>query len=215
MWVARRIPDGYISAHANTFRITTFPLDDPNDTIYASDVITFARRKKLYNGTDAEFSFTDVYRPLDFDVVTTCEARVWHYFGQVMGKEWADKYEDFALGLNLSNRLPLWVKPEKPVNLTDMMEYMRSHYENTKLDMSGSMFADVGAGPWHSPYRQGALDWSGDKNDKTYYNQRVRIMCIFIHNTEAMYKLNIFIIAHRCIANRDEHGCDVEKLCTS
>ncbi len=80
VWVARRIPDGYVSGHANQARITTFPLDDPDNCLYSPDVISFAREMGYYEGPDAEFSFCDAYAPADFSALRACEARVWSFF---------------------------------------------------------------------------------------------------------------------------------------
>ena len=109
VWVARRIPDGYVSAHANQSRITTFPLDDPENCLYAPDVISFAREKGYFNGPDEEFSFCDAYAPADFGTVRGCDARVWAFFRTVADD--MDQYTDYAMGNDMSNRMPLWVKP--------------------------------------------------------------------------------------------------------
>jgi dipeptidase len=112
VWVARKIPDGYVCAHANQARITTFPLNDPENCVYSPDVISFARDIGLYpaSANDEDFSFSDVYDAVTFSGARFCEARVWSFFGDIMGKEWADQYEDYAMGYNLTNRMPLWVK---------------------------------------------------------------------------------------------------------
>lgn len=167
VWVALRIPDGYICAHANQARITTFPLNDPENCLYAKDVISFARKKGYFNGKDEEFSFSDVYNPVDFSGVRFCEARVWSIFNRVnknMGK-----YLDYVMGKDLKNRMPLWIKPDKKISLYEAMELMRDHYEGTPMDMT----KDVGAGPYNCPYRWRPLTWKVDKNDKeTYFNER-------------------------------------------
>ena len=99
VWVARKIPDGYVSGHANQARITTFPQGteeantDTADTYYSADVISFARDIGLYNGSDDEFSFSDVYDPVTFSGARFCEARVWSFFTTVMGQEWSDQCE--------------------------------------------------------------------------------------------------------------------------
>lgn len=170
VWVAVKIPDGYVSAHANQARIQTFPLNDPENCIYADDVISFAREIGVYEGTDAEFSFSDVYNPISFDGARFCDARVWSLFGTIMGSDWADQYLDYAQGYNLTNRMPLWVKPPAKVSLRDTMEYMRSHYENTPLDMTGTVFSDVGAGDGANPNRWRPLSWGYDGS--SYFNER-------------------------------------------
>ncbi|MCX7833307.1 MAG: C69 family dipeptidase [Ignavibacteria bacterium] len=167
VWVALRIPDGYICAHANQARITTFPLNDPENCLYAKDVISFARKKGYFNGKDEEFSFSDVYNPVDFSGARFCESRVWSIFNRVnknMGK-----YLDYVMGKNLKNRMPLWIKPDKKISLYEAMELMRDHFEGTPMDLS----KDVGAGPYNCPYRWRPLTWKIDKNDKnTYFNER-------------------------------------------
>jgi dipeptidase len=110
VWVARKIPDGYVTAHANQARITTFPLNDPENCRYASDVISFARKIGLYEGADENFSFSDVYDAVTFSGARYCDARVWSFFGNLLGQEWADQYLDYAMGYNLTNRMPLWIK---------------------------------------------------------------------------------------------------------
>lgn len=102
VWVARRIPDGYVSAHANQARITTFPKNDPENCLYSPDVITFARERGYFEGSDDEFSFCDAYAPLNFGAMRGCESRVWAFFRTVADD--MDKYVDFAMGYNPDNR---------------------------------------------------------------------------------------------------------------
>jgi len=164
VWVALRIPDGYISAHANHARITTFPLDDPENCIYAEDVIDFAREKGWFKGKDKDFSFSDTYAPIDFSGARGCESRVWSFFSKVNSS--MDQYLDYVMGNNLENRMPLWIKPERKISTQDMMAFMRDHFEGTPLDMT----QDVGAGPYHLPYRWRPLTWK--VNGQTYCNER-------------------------------------------
>ena len=172
VWVARKIPDGSICAHANQARITTFPKDNPEDTLYAADVISFAREIGLYTGSDDAFSFSDVYDPLTFTGARMCEARVWSLFGKVMGPAWMSQYEDYASGFNLTNRMPLYVQPPSNVKLTvpNVLQMMRDHYDGTSLDMSGSSFSDIGASNANIPYRAHPLTWTS--NNKQYFNER-------------------------------------------
>ena len=164
VWVALRIPDGYISGHANHARITTFPLNDPENCIYAPDVISFARSKGLFTGQDKDFSFSDIYAPIDFGAARFCEARVWAGFNRV-NKEMG-KYLDYAMGENLTNRMPLWIKPDRKLSVYDVMELMRDHFEGTPMDMNN----DAGAGPFGCPYRWRPLTWKVDGVE--YFNER-------------------------------------------
>jgi len=164
VWVALKIPDGYVCAHANQARIRTFPLDDPENCLYADDVISFAREKGLYEGKDEDFSFSDTYAPVDFGGARFCEVRVWAMFRQV--KSGMDKYYDYVSGHNLSNRMPLWIKPERKIAVEDMLDFMRDHLEGTPLDMT----KDIGAGPFQRPYRWRPLTWKVD--DARYCNER-------------------------------------------
>ena len=147
VWVARRIPDGYVSAHANQARITTFPWDDPENCLYAKDVADVARKFGWFEGEDKDFSFSEAYAPADFGALRGCEARVWAFFRTVADD--MDKYEDYAMGHNKHNRMPLWVKPSKKVSPKVLMDCMRDHYEGTKMDMT----TDIGAGGEGCPYR--------------------------------------------------------------
>jgi len=164
VWVAIRIPDGYISGHANHARITTFPLNDPENCLYSPDVITFAREKGLFKGEDKDFSFSDIYAPLDFGGARFCEARVWSGFNKVnkdMGK-----YLDYVKGENLSNRMPLYIKPDHKLTLQEVIGLMRDYYQGTELDMT----KDVGAGPYGCIVRWRPLTFKVDGVD--YFNER-------------------------------------------
>jgi len=172
VWVARLIPDGYVSAHANQARITTFPLADGKksitfsdrdklnnaevETYYADDVISFARENEWFDGEDKDFSFSDTYAPVSFGGARFCEVRVWSFFKSV--KEGMDKYFDYASGHNHKNRMPLWIKPDRKIAAEDVMDYMRDHLEGTPLDMT----QDIGAGPFGNPYRWRPLTWEVD-----------------------------------------------------
>ena len=178
VWVARRIPDGYICAHANQARITTFPLDDPENCLYAPDVISFARQMGWFDGSDSEFSFRDAYNPLNFGGARGCEARAWSAFNILCdgvftyeqdGREVsrpADDWLDYAMGYDLDGQMPLFVKPSRKLTMKDVADVMRDHFEGTPMDMT----LDIGAGGNALPYRWRPMDfeWEG----KTYTNER-------------------------------------------
>ena len=164
VWVARRIPDGYVSAHANQARITTFPKDDPENCLYSPDVISFAREMGYYDGPDADFSFCDAYAPLDFGAMRACEARVWAFFRTVADD--MDRYTDYAMGHNKDNRMPLWVKPRAKVSPKTLFDCMRDHYEGTPMDMT----TDLGAGGHNCPYRWRPMEFEVD--GVKYVNER-------------------------------------------
>lgn len=170
VWVAVRIPDGYVSAHANQARITTFPLNDPENCIYAPDVISFAKEMGFYKGADKDFSFSDTYAPLDFGALRGCEARVWAAFN-IMGKGMiGDKpytyYQDYAMGHNATNRMPLYIKPAEKLTVKMVADVMRDHYEGTELDMT----QDIGAGGHALPYRWRPMGFQVD--GVKYTNER-------------------------------------------
>ena len=171
VWVARRIPDGYISGHANQARITTFPLNDPDNCLYSSDVISFAREKGWFDGKNKDFSFSGTYAPVNFEGARFCDARVWAGFRKVASN--MDQYQDYALGKikrgangYATNRMPLRVKPDTLLSVKDIMGMMRDHFEGTALDMT----KDPGAGPFKLPYRWRPLTWKVDST--TYVNER-------------------------------------------
>ena len=161
VWVARRVPDDCISAYANSSRIRQFPQAKKadkkkgfcvveGDCMYSADVISFAREMGWYDGPDADFSFREAYGPLDFSKIRYCEARVWSFFRHHTNPEEMDAYLPFINGhTEICDELPLWIKPDKPLSVRDVMADMRDHYEGTALDMT----VDVSAGPWASPYR--------------------------------------------------------------
>ncbi len=164
VWVARRIPDGYVCAHANQSRITTFPLDDPENCLYAPDVVSFAREMGYFDGADADFSFCDAYAPADFGTVRGCDARVWAFFRTVAPG--MDRYQDYAMGYNMQNRMPLWVKPAAKVSPKTVFDCMRDHYEGTPMDMT----RDLGAGGHNCPYRWRPMEFEVD--GQAYLNER-------------------------------------------
>ncbi|MCU4177617.1 dipeptidase [Carboxylicivirga sp. N1Y90] len=180
VWVARRIPDGYISAHANQARITTFPKADgvksissahldqifnPEiEVVYAHDVISFAKQKGYYKGNGSNFSFSDAYAPLDFGAARFCELRVWAMFDQV--NDDMKQYWDYATGKTKEPRMPLWVKPNRKLKPRDLMAFFGNHLQGTELDIS----KDAGAGQQGLPYRWRPLTWQYE--GKTYFNER-------------------------------------------
>src|SRR6056297_207175 len=164
VWVAVRIPDGYISGHANQARIQQFPLDDPENCLYSEDVIDFAREMGYYEGSDEDFSFSDTYAPVDFGGARFCDMRVWSFFKEV--NDDMDQYFSYVKGEDLDNRMPLYIKPNRKLSNYDLMNFMRDHLEGTELDMR----KDAGAGPFELPYRWRPLYWEVD--GKTYCNER-------------------------------------------
>jgi dipeptidase len=173
VWVAQRIPDGMVAAHANHARITTFPRHDPNNCLYAKDVIDVAIYYGLYSIHDDPllFSFSDVYDPLSFLNVRQGEARVWSIFSQMADPDgiFQTKYESYALGYENTTektRMPLYIKPYKQLSLQDIGHFMSSHYENTRIDPT----KDVGSGLFGSPYRPRPLEWT--YQNQHYFNER-------------------------------------------
>lgn len=163
VWVAVRIPDDCVSAHANQARIQQFPLNDLDNCIYSPDVISFAREKGYYTGSDADFSFAQAYAPVDFGALRFCEARVWSFFNHV-NKDMA-QYVTYAKG-ETTDPMPLYIKPDKELSMRDVQNYMRDHYEDTELDWRN----EFGAGPFNSPYRWSPLTWEVDSVE--YCNER-------------------------------------------
>ena len=167
IWVTRRVPDGYISAHANQARIRKFPLNDKKNCLYSEDIISFAREKGYFKGEDKDFSFVDAYAPVDFGGLRYCEARVWSMFRRAAPS--LNLPDDYIKGNTEAEPLPLWIKPDKPLAVRDVMALMRDHFEGTDLDMT----KDVGAGPYCLPYRWRPLQWKVDEKDGTrYFNER-------------------------------------------
>ncbi len=163
VWVAVKIPDGYISAHANQARITTFPLNDKENCLFSEDVIAFAREKGYFDGKNKDFSFSDTYAPLDFGAMRFCEARVWSAF-RIANPE-MDKFKSYAKGESLT-RMPLYIKPARKLSHQDVANIMRDHYEGTDLDMT----KDIGAGSYKVPYRWRPMTFKVD--GQSYFNER-------------------------------------------
>ena len=163
VWVAVRIPDDCISAHANQARIHQFNMDDKENCMYASDIISFAREKGYFTGVNKEFSFAKAYAPLDFSARRYCEARVWSYYN--MFTDQGETYLPYVLG-ETDQPMPLYVKANRKLSVQDVKNAMRDHYEGTALDIS----KDFGAGPYHTPYRLSPLSFK--VGDKEYFNER-------------------------------------------
>ena len=113
VWAAKRIPDGYVSAHANQARITTLDFNDKKNCLFSKDVISFAREMGWFDGKNSEFSFSDVYAPLDYGAIRFCEARVWSFYNRVNTAE-AQQYITYIEG-NDTKRMTLWFKPTAPL----------------------------------------------------------------------------------------------------
>lgn len=165
VWVAVRVPDDCISAHANQSRIHKFDLKDKKNVLYSKDVIKFARKKGYFNGKDEDFDFANAYCPADFGALRFCEARVWSFFNR-----WCDgmnNYLDYASGKNPNAEpMPLFIKPKQKLSVHDLMMCMRDHYEGTPFDIT----KDLGAGVYEAPYRPTPLTW--EYEGKQYFNER-------------------------------------------
>lgn len=165
VWVAVRVPDDCISAHANQSRIHKFDLKDKKNVLYSNDVIKFARKKGYFNGKDEDFDFANAYCPADFGALRFCEARVWSFFNR-----WCDgmnNYLDYASGKNPNAEpMPLFIKPKQKLSVHDLMMCMRDHYEGTPFDIT----KDLGAGVYEAPYRPTPLTW--EYEGKQYFNER-------------------------------------------
>lgn len=163
VWVAVRVPDDCIAAHANQSRIHQFDMNDKENCLYSSDVISFAREKGYFSGVNKEFSFADAYAPLDFGARRFCEARVWSYYNL-----FTDRGQEFLPYIQGTSNtpMPLFVKPIRKLSVQDVQRAMRDHYEGTPLDLSN----DFGAGPYHAPYRLSPLTFKVDGEE--YFNER-------------------------------------------
>ena len=182
VWVALRVPDDCITAHANQSRIGRFPLNDKERCRYSKDVISFARRKGYFTGRDEDFSFRDAYAPADFVSLRVCEARVWSWFHR-WGEGDMMRYLPYAMGDTEAERLPLWVKPKRKLTCQDVKDMMRDHYEGTPLAIDSG----VGAGPYRMPYRPTPLLWEVDS--VKYFNERPistqQTACVYVAEMRA------------------------------
>ena len=185
VWVALRVPDDCICAHANLSRIRQFPLEKHSkksissknlkkinnpevECVYAADVISFAKEWGFYSGKDEDFSFRDAYCPIDFENVRYADARVWSFFRHHYSHEEMDKYLPYINGdFDVCDHLPLWIKPDKPLSLRDLQNDMRDHFEGTPLDMT----SDVTAGPWGMPVRPLPMHFK-DSDSIAYFRER-------------------------------------------
>ena len=166
VWVALRIPDNAVCAHANQSRIGKFNMKDKKNVMYAKDVVSFARSKGWYQGKDADFSWKMAYAKPDFSGRRFCDARAWamlnHFYDM-------SPYLDWALGKNPDAQdMPLWVVPNKKVSVQDVENVMRDHYEGTPLSVADG--SDIGGGIWEMPYRPTPLMYKVD--GKQYFNER-------------------------------------------
>ena len=157
IWVAARVPDGYITAHANMSRITAFPLDDPENWLYSPDIIDFAIEKGWYDPCSGKpFSFREAYHPLNPRSMRVCAARVWSVYRRAAPSQ--SFSDDYHRGVQGSEDYPLFVKPDHKLSLRDVMYLMRDHFEGTPYDMTKG----IDAGPFAGPYRWRGLTWEVD-----------------------------------------------------
>lgn len=163
VWVAIRIPDDCISAHANQSRIQQIPFDDKENCMYSPDVVSFAREKGYFNGKDKDFSFTKAYCPYDFSALRGCEARVWAFMRKY--DKSLDAYLPFLKGES-DKPMPLYVKADRKLTLQDVKNGMRDHYEGTEFCMTN----DAGMGPYKVPYRWRPMTFKVDGQE--YVNER-------------------------------------------
>lgn len=157
VWVAIRIPDDCIAGHANNPRIWKFDMKDKKNVMYSKDVISFAKKKGLYTGKDADFAFAPVYQNIDFGALRGCDARVWSYFNRF--HKGMDAYLPFINGKKGAEVMPLYLKPDRKISVRDMQEMMRDHYEGTPFDMTVDPGAKTAYGV---PYRWRPMDFEVD-----------------------------------------------------
>lgn len=164
VWVAIRIPDDAVCAHANQSRIRTFNQNDKKNVLFSKDCIKFARSKGWFTGKDKDFSFCETYAYPDFSGRRFCEARVWSFFNHFADMS---KYVPYAEGkVKNAEPMPLWIIPDRKVSLQDVEACMRDHYENTPFALDN----DMGQGVWEMPYRPTPLMYKVD--GKSYFNER-------------------------------------------
>ena len=164
VWVATRIPDDCIAAHANQARFTTINFKDKANWMWSKDVVKFARKQGYFTGKDEEFNFQEAYAPYDFSGLYVCEARVWSFFRKFSDD--MDKYFDFASGKTFvetggkdaGERMPLYIRPNHKVTAQELKNCMRDQYEGTPLDITQG----PDAGPWNSKLRYGSLGFQYD-----------------------------------------------------
>lgn len=167
VWVALRIPDDAICAHANQSRITTFNQKDKDNVMCSKNVVKYAKKMGWYDGKDADFNFRDTYAAPDFGGRRYCEARVWALFNRFVSG--MDRYLPFVEGkepLKDTESMPLWVVPAIQLTLHDVQMAMRDHYEGTPFALD----SDMGGGIWDMPYRPTPLSYKVD--GKSYFNER-------------------------------------------
>lgn len=155
VWVAIRIPDDCIAAHANQSRIHHIPFDDKDNCLYSPDVVSFARKMGYFEGKDNDFSFSKAYAQSDYLSYRGCDGRVWAYYNRFSSG--MDKYLPFVIEAQ-GETLPLYVKPDKQLSVRDIQNMMRDHYDNTPMDMR----KEPGRGSWDSPVRYAPLTWKVD-----------------------------------------------------
>ncbi|MDE7427301.1 MAG: C69 family dipeptidase [Muribaculaceae bacterium] len=163
VWVARKVPDGYISGHANHSRIHRFPLKDSSgNTLYSKDVIKFARQQGYFSGKDEDFDFSKAYAVTDFGALRGCDARVWSYFNKFTD----GGCPEFLTWINegAGEPMPLWIKPSRKISANDLKWMMRDHFEDTPFDMT----QDIGAGPFDVPYRWRPMGFTVDSVEYTH-----------------------------------------------
>ncbi len=157
VWVAMRIPDNAICAHANQSRITKFNMKDKKNVLYAKDVVKYARQMGWFEGKDADFSWNEAYAKPDFGGRRYCEARVWSFFNHFADD--FDRYLPFAMGKEKNAEpMPLWIVPNKKVSVQDVEACMRDHYEGTPFALD----QDIAQGIWNMPYRPTPLSYEVD-----------------------------------------------------
>jgi dipeptidase len=163
VWVARRIPDGYICAHANRARIDEFPTDDPENCMYSDNVMDFAIENGYYDPDSGEpFSFSEAYCPATPQKRRYTATRVWSIFRRAAPSQ--DFPVDYHRGVEGAEPYPLWIKPDRKLSMKDVIDLMRDHYEGTEYDMT----AGVDAGPFGTPNRWRPMTWQVDGVDYTW-----------------------------------------------
>ncbi len=125
-WVAERIPDDRVAIIPNYYVITYVDLKDTVNFYGSADLIEYAKERGWYDpAADGAFSFRKAYGKPANQANRRNITREWGGLRHLAAKSYA-----------LEDAFPFSFVPKKKVDVEDLMEVLRDHYEGTPLDLS-------------------------------------------------------------------------------
>jgi len=122
-WLAQRVPDDQVAVIANSYTVRTVDLTDTNHFMASEGLIEYAHNWGWYNPKiDGEFDFVKAFADSEHagNAYNLC-------------RQWGGLRHLTASKVELGYDMPFSIKPDHELEVADMFNILRDHYEGTKV----------------------------------------------------------------------------------